>query len=318
MGATFRELPTSFGEALQLAVQLLERNHALVARGGVLAEAEMIVCAAYRAATSKQIRRTDLYLRIQDRYPDGAGDKLIEFAVARSEGKLLQHLFGYQYFGDHEYRVNSAVLVPRPETELLLLEAMDQLGRETAPPELGIEIGLGSGILSIELLARWGSLRMIATELSDGALQVARENSVGILGEGAARRLTALRVERAEVCAPVARHFATEGFGKADFLISNPPYLLNGSEADDEVVAHEPAEALFAPPSDPLFFYREIAENAQGLLKPGAPVFVEIAHERVAETEALFKKCGWNSMVRNDLANRPRVLVARKGSQAHG
>lgn len=314
MGATFRELPVSFGEALQLSVQLLERNHSLVARGQVLAESEMIVCAAYRTATGKQIRRPDLYLRIQDRYPENAGDKLIEFAVARSEGKLLQHLFGYQYFGDHEYRVSSAVLVPRPETELLLLEAIDQLGRVTSPPQLGFEIGLGSGILSIELLAHWGGLMVVATEVSDGALQVARENSVQILGESGARRLTALRVEATEVCAPLIRHQASEGLGKADFLISNPPYLLDASEADSEVLAHEPAQALFAPPRDPLFFYREIAENAQGLLKPKAPVFMEIAHERAVETEALFKKSGWETMLRNDLTDRPRVLVARHKS----
>lgn len=311
MSATFRERPSSFDEAIRLALSLLSRNSEIVAQGRLQAEAELIVSAAHRQATGKLLRRSELYSRAADRYPDAAGDFLIEFAVARSEGRLLQHLFGTQYFGEHEYRVSPAVLIPRPETEVLLDQAevaLDSL-RTEGGPRLGLEIGLGSGILSIELLSRYPGLRMIASETSNAAVAVARENAITILGEGGAARLEIVQVQPGDVCGSLKKAIELEP-RRPEFLISNPPYLKDVSEASMEVVTHEPHAALFAPEGDPLFFYREIASGAEELIAEDGALFLEIAHERARETAELFESRGWATRVIQDLTGRNRVLIA--------
>ena len=312
MGATFRERPASFAEALRLASDLLARNPALVRRDLVQSEAELIVCAAHRKATGKPLRRSDLYLRLGDRFPDAAGDVVIEFAVARSEGRLLQHLLGYQSFGEHEYRVSPQVLVPRPETEVLL----EEVRREARGALLGLEIGVGSGVLSIELLAANPALRMIATDVSSGALEVARENAHQILGPLWQQRLHLVQCPANEVVQPLA---AVLGSLRADFLVSNPPYLdplRRGDEVEQEVAEQEPWSALFAPEGDPVFFYRQMARDAAAVLKkPSAGVFLEIPHERDRLIAELFESEGWSVMLSPDLTGRPRVLRAFKPSE---
>lgn len=309
MGALFRELPTDFRAALRLAAELISRNHSIVQKDLVRVESELIVAAAYRHTMGKEIRRTELYTRGEDRYPDKAGEKMIEYAVARSEGKTLQHVFGYQAFGENIYHITPAVLVPRPETEILLENAMTVLRAQVAAPCLGLEIGLGSGILSIELLTRFGALKMWASEASEAATAIACENARSILGENWAEKLRVLPVEANQVCAPIASQLGAQ---KADFLISNPPYLMDATEADEEVVRNEPSMALFAPQGDPLFFYREIAENAGSLIRPGGFVFLETPHERADEIANLFRQRDWdaNSIHAGcDLTGRKRVLI---------
>ncbi len=296
------EPPHGFAEALRLARRLLSANTDLVRKGVVDTEAEQLVIAAFRRAGGKELTRAELYLRAGDLYPGAAGEQLIIYAAARAEGRLLQHLIGTQRFLEHEYEVGPDVLVPRPETELLAALAMEKL-RE---PKVGLEIGLGSGVLSIELLARFPALEMIATELSRPAIDRARTNAQRLLGRTASR----LRVLEAgsplEVCEP----FLRAGAHGAQFLISNPPYLASHAETDAEVLAHEPHEALFAPKEDSLHFYRKIAIDAPKLLAPGAQVFLELPHERAGEIRTLFED--WNDPVLlRDLTGRERMLTAR-------
>jgi release factor glutamine methyltransferase len=100
--------------------------------------------------------------------------------------------------------------------------------------------------------------------------------------------------------------------GPADFVISNPPYLVRGAdEAEEEVARHEPAEALYAPEFNPLWFYERIAEGARERVRPGGRVYVELAAERAETIRALFEKSGWRATIIEDLNGRPRVL---KGS----
>ena len=151
-----RDLPTSFEDALKTARRILSSRGDLVSRGLVDTEAELIVIAALRASVGgKSISRIELFSRARDRMPDMAGQKVVTFSMARAEGRLLQHITGVQYFMSHEYEVGPDVLVPRPETEALVERAIAELGTEKNPPSLGLEIGIGSGVLSIELLARF-------------------------------------------------------------------------------------------------------------------------------------------------------------------
>ena len=315
MAAWRRERPHSFEEALKVAREILGASNELVAKGTIDTEAEQLVMAAVRTASGRMISRGELYLRIKDRYPDVAGEKLLSLAGTRAEGKPLQHLTGVQVFLEHEYEVGPDVLVPRPETEFLVVTALEQLAQAETAPLLGLEIGLGSGVISTELLSALPGLRMIASELTAEAEARARANARRILGDEPARER--LKIVRAsgplEVWQPLDREL---GGKKADFLISNPPYLAATDPIDEEVVRHEPATALFAPASDLLHFYREIAISGARYLRPGAYFFGELAPERSGEIVELFKKSAWSAQVLEDLAGRDRVLVAtlkRKG-----
>jgi release factor glutamine methyltransferase len=301
-----RERPHSFGDALKAAREMLSASPALVAKGSIEAEAEQLVTAAYRLTWGKHLTRMELFARMQDRFPEAAGDRLLELAGTRAEGKPLQHLTGVQAFLDHEYEVGPDVLVPRPETELLVTLAIESLRMDGGgKPSHGLEIGLGSGVISIELLSAFPSLRMVASELVPAAADRALGNARRILGSEA-QRLSVIRIADPLEAWPMALPESPP----LDFVISNPPYLAVTDPIEDEVRDHEPATALFAPESDLLHFYRLIALNSSRCLRPGGRVFLELAPERAVQTLRLFEGSGWDGEILPDLAGRDRVLIA--------
>jgi release factor glutamine methyltransferase len=294
-----RDLPHSYGDALRVAREILSARSDLVRRGVVETEAELILRAAVKQATGEELRRAELVFRHAHRLADAAGAALIKLAGARAQGALLQHLTGGQAFLSHEYECGPGVLTPRPETEALA----DLMVRELRAPGRGLEVGIGSGVLSVELLFAFPGLRMDATELSERARAYAERNAARILGASASR-LRILPARAGEVLEPL------QGGAPADFLVSNPPYLKGPEEADEEVARHEPAEALFAPKGDALHFYRAIAAGGAALLRPGAPAYLEVPHERAEEARAVFVAHGWQTRLEADLTGRPRILVA--------
>jgi release factor glutamine methyltransferase len=298
-----RDLPHSFSEALRVAREILSANHELVTQSRVETESEQIIIGAHRLATGEALSRSDLYFRLNDRIPETSGEKVIIFALKRAEGTPLQYVLGYTTFLNHEYRVNSDVLIPRPETEVLVSEALKIL----KAPSLGLEVGLGSGIISVELLSTMKDLKMIATEISPGATRLAQLNAQAILGEES--RLSILKPESG---LDVMKPFLGEKISGADFLISNPPYLdRNQKEFDRDVIENEPVSALFPEGSDPLYFYKEIARHSPQVLKSGAYVFLEIASERAELTRAIFSADRWETTLAKDLNQRDRVLVCK-------
>jgi release factor glutamine methyltransferase len=309
--ALSRDLPQSFGDALRVSRKMLSARADLVVQDLLDTESEQLVLAAYRQATGHNLNRIELFVRIMDRFPEAAGERLILLSGSRAEGKLLQHLIGYQVFLDHEYEVGPDVLVPRPETEVLLRFMTTELATKESHPRLGFEIGIGSGIISIELLSHFPLLKMMASELSPLAIERAKKNALRILGPSSVDRLQVMQVSAPlEVWAPFQAQFQSQGV-LADFIVTNPPYLLRSDEVEAQVMAYEPHEALFAPVQDPLYFYRVIAEQSQKYLKPRGFVFAELPHERASEILRLFSILGWEAKVQPDLSQRDRVLIAQ-------
>jgi release factor glutamine methyltransferase len=281
----------NFLEALEAAARILRGNPRLDERGSIATESEQLVSGAYRLVTGKSLNRSELLLRAREEYPAPA--ELERLARRRASGELLQHVLGYQTFLEHEYEVGPEVLIPRPETEVLVSLAIEKLRN----PVAGFEVGIGSGAISIELLSRFPSLKMTATELTEVAASRARANARKILTDPS--RLEILMAFAEQVLEP----FGERG---ADFLISNPPYLADPNEVDEDVIAHEPHTALFAPPRDPLYFYREIADVRV------SRVFLELPHERAEEIRKLFVEKGWRAELHQDLTARDRVLSATR------
>ncbi len=304
-------LPNTFDDALKMASAILGTSETIVARGTIETESEQLVIGAFRQATGRgrTFGRNDLYVRVMETFPEEAGRLLVAMSNRRARGEPLQYLLGYQYFLNHEYEVDPSTLIPRPETEILVFEVTQTFKRKIEQPRLGLEIGVGSGCISIELIKLFPTLSMIASDVAPGALALARRNADKILGEQSVPRLD-LRLAPAPTdvwdafeTAPGLRD------GRADFIVSNPPYLADDSEADAEVLAHEPRSALFAPPGDPLYFYRKLIEGAEAFLKPSGYVFLECPHERIERIGGLFGP-DWKVDGFRDLTERPRVLRA--------
>lgn len=218
----------------------------------------------------------------------------------------VQHLTRESYFYGRYFEAGPEALIPRPETEVLVHEILKELKTGGDRTLRGAEVGLGSGVISVTLLAELGTkLQMVATEVEERALKLAQRNArrFGVSTQVEGVFVTDSPRARPKVLEPLGGH------GPFDFLVSNPPYLVQGGdEAQVEVVQSEPHRALFAPPGDPLYFYREIASGAVNLLRPKGMIALEIPHERSREIEQLFR--AQRVTIRQDLSGRDRILLA--------
>ncbi len=213
----------------------------------------------------------------------------------------LQHLTGMQAFWKHEFRVTPDVLIPRPETELLVETALALLAGVTRP--VIVDVGTGSGCIALSLAAERTDAELHATDISAAALEVARDN---------ARRLgldVGVSFHLGQIFEPLV---GLEG--KIDLVVSNPPYVDPSERAtlEPEVREHEPALALF-PPGDALSIYRRLAPDSFAWLRPGGFLAVEIAPTLRSAVEQLFAGAGFEGVQSaDDLAGRARLVWGRR------
>ena len=215
----------------------------------------------------------------------------------------VQYVLGTAYFDDLALEVTPATLIPRPETEELL-----RVLRQERPDGAGLrvlDVGTGSGCLAIALARAWPTAHVLAVDVSAEALAVARRNAARYAPQVVFQCLDALRVWPAGL-AP----------STLDVLVSNPPYVREGERPlmRANVLAWEPATALFVPDDDPLLFYRRLAELGRALLCSGGVLCVEINEALGPETAALFEAFGLEDVrVLPDLFGKARVVRAQRG-----
>lgn len=194
----------------------------------------------------------------------------------RAARRPLQHLTGTQAFWKHEFAVTPAVLIPRPETELLVETALE-LVRDVAAPFI-VDVGTGSGCIAISVALERPDAAVLALDISPAALSVARGNAL---------RLGASNVQFAESDLLAAAH---DRGGQVDLIVSNPPYV-DPADRDalmPEVRDHDPALALFAP-EGALALYARLGRESAAVLKTGGTLAVEIGagmHDGVARALA--------------------------------
>jgi len=218
----------------------------------------------------------------------------------RAARRPLQHLTGRQWFWRHEFVVTPDVLIPRPETELLVEAALERLRAVERP--VVVDVGTGSGCIALSLAAERPDALVHAVDLSAAALAVAREN---------ARRLgleDRVRLLEGDLLLPVAALAGT-----VDMVVSNPPYVA-ASERESlapEVRDHEPAAALFAP-GEALSVYRRLVPAARALLRPGGWLALEIGQGTGPAVAGICRAAALDvDRILDDLAGIPRVVVAR-------
>ncbi len=214
-------------------------------------------------------------------------------------GYPIQYLMGCSEFYGRTFKVGEGVLIPRPETELFVDKIIPIIeGRNFSK---GLEVGAGSGAISITLCSEITNLNMYATESSAEAIRWFELNQ-SVLANG---KIQLLSTQMNEILSKQLEH---ETF---DFLVSNPPYLSREDEVEPGVLLYEPSEALFL--EDPMRFYRVFADQSSEFLCDNGMVFCEIPHERADLIARLFTKKRWKKVqVKLDFTSRPRFLFAER------
>jgi release factor glutamine methyltransferase len=227
--------------------------------------------------------------------------RFLALVEGRARRRPVQHILGTQHFWRHEFVVTPDVLIPRPETEVLVETALELL--RDIPSPFVVDVGTGSGCIALSLAAERPDAVVHAVDLSAAALRVARQN---------ARRLgLADRVlwHEGDLLEPVE-----ELAGRATIVVSNPPYV-GAAEIPGlapEVRDHEPRIAL-EPPGGCSALYARLAAQALPFLAPEGWLVVEIGQGMESAVAALLAAAGF-AIVKAvpDLRSIPRTLVARK------
>ena len=213
-------------------------------------------------------------------------------------GEPIQYIIGKAYFYDREFRVTPDVLIPRPETELLVREALNWACRSGRKSMRIADLCTGSGCIAWSMALELPGSEVVAVDISDGALAVASGQKF--------ESVAAPRFIKADVLAS-----PPDGLGCYDMILSNPPYVMVSEKAlmRKNVLDHEPWLALFVSDDDPLVFYRAVASWAKQLLKPDGIGIVEINEALGPETAAVFSQAGFtDTSVICDLSDRPRFV----------
>lgn len=210
----------------------------------------------------------------------------------------VQYVLGTAYFEGMALEVTPATLIPRPETEELVRAITQERGQQARQQVL--DVGTGSGCLALALARALPGSEVLAVDISEGALAVARRNG--------ARYAPAVAFQQVDILAGLPVGIAA---GSLDVLVSNPPYVRESErpEMRDNVLAWEPATALFVPDEDPLLFYRRLAEVGRELLKPGGGLYLEINEALGADTAQLLDGKGFAEVrVLADMFGKERIV----------
>lgn len=217
----------------------------------------------------------------------------------RAGGEPTQYLTGRREFYGHSFRVDPRVLIPRPETELLVEAVLRALPRDREARVL--ELGAGSGCISVSIALGNPRARVVATELSPEALEVAEANAEAL---GVADRV---EVRRGDLFQPLA---AEDRF---EVVVSNPPYVARAALARlSAEVRREPGLALDGG-EDGLEVIRRIVAEAQAWLVPGGLLTLEIGDEQGDRVRSLLEAAGYGSVrIERDLARHDRLAFGTR------
>jgi release factor glutamine methyltransferase len=218
-----------------------------------------------------------------------------EWIERRAGGEPVAYLLGEREFYGRIFRVDPRVLIPRPETEHLIEEAL-----ETPLPSRPriLEVGVGSGCIAVTLACELPSARIVATDLSADALAVARANSERL---GTAGRVSLVRADL----------FAGITPERIDLLVSNPPYVdaQEAAEMSPEVCRFEPHLALFPPGGGGTETIDRLLASAAAL-SSGVRVLLEIGRGQLESVESSARSAGFDLLLaRSDYAGIPRVAI---------
>jgi release factor glutamine methyltransferase len=274
-------------ESINLATEYLNGKGIESARTNAeLLLAEIISC-----------KRLDLYLLFDRPLSEIELQRYREFIKRRGSFEPLQYIIGKIEFFGLELKVNPFVLIPRPETELLVENLINQISKEKE--QLILDIGCGSGNISIALAMNSNKVNLLATDIDENSLRVAEENAAN---HGITDKIKF-------ICHNILKD-DLNNFPMFDFIVSNPPYVSKEdySTLQKEIREFEPRNAV-TDYDDGYKFYRVISEKASTKLKLNGKLFFEIAQGQSANIINIMEQNHYNNIsVIKDYQNIDRIV----------
>jgi len=286
--------PWTVGRLLQWTAEYLKSHGSDTPR----LDAEVLLAEALKC------QRIELYTAFTDEPGEEVRAAFREMVRRRAEGAPVAYLVGHREFYSLDFRVTPDVLIPRPETELLVVALLDLAKARPAGAKLIIaDVGTGSGIIAVCAAKHLPGCQVTAIDINPAALEVARFNAER---HGVAGRIDFVRGD-------LFSGFAADK--KFDFILSNPPYIATNEmqTLPPEVKNYEPHAALLAGPRGTEVIEALIAQSAERL-NPGGYLIMEISpmiHDQVIALLAAEKRFEPATTIK-DLARLPRVAQARK------
>lgn len=278
--------------------QILNRLIALgIADHEARRESELIILHATGCDTAQQVLKASDVL-------ENSQELTIDYIMKQREKRIpLQYCIGHTWFMGLRFEVEPGVLIPRADTEALVLKASELIASSDNQQQLTIvDVGIGSGAIAISLLHAHPSISILGVDISDIACAVARKNA----------RLNGV-TDRLRIKCGDWQNLLPDDI---DILISNPPYIpgIQSAGLQPEVGVHEPKEALFGKDDDGLGFYRDFAAMVPAHFRGGSgAIAVEIGDGQSRSVSGIFTAHGWRDVVVDlDMSQAPRVVTARK------
>jgi release factor glutamine methyltransferase len=256
-------------------------------------------------AHALNLQRVDLYLRHDQPLTQPELKRFKGLIQRRASREPVAYILGHREFWSMNLAVTRDVLIPRPETECLVERALAAVAAaNTAAPARIIELGTGSGAIILALASRLAGSVCFASDVSEAALRLARENTRHLRLSGRIRFF----------CGDWTRPLRVDG-AAFDLIVSNPPYIPTGQIAalEPEIALYEPHRALDGG-NDGLACVRHLVTGAHGLLRPGASLLLEIGHDQQEAVRQIVAATGQygEPLFSRDYAGHIRVVEIRK------
>jgi release factor glutamine methyltransferase len=275
----------------------------------ILQEAKKLTRAANKETSATELlmlhfsklQPTELYLKYEDQMPKTAEDEFFKaLDLYLNKNKPVQQIIGYVYFYGHKFKVTNQALIPRFETEELVANVLMLYDEYFEGENVDlVDVGTGSGCLAITLAKEEKSMKVTATDISEQALSLARENAKNLD--------VSINFIQGDMIKPIMDK-------KFDILVSNPPYIPQKEEVDALVYDNEPHIALFGG-ADGLKFYREIIKDSIHILKEKAIIAFEHGYDKGEEIRALGRQVYPDAkiMTLKDMQSLDRMTFIIKG-----
>lgn len=242
-----------------------------------------------------------LLLNYDKELPVDLKKKFFNLVARRESMEPVAYIIGKQEFYGLDFIVNKNVLIPRPDTELLVDIVINDCNKRSADKAITIlELGVGSGAISITLATQIVTSEITALDISNDALEVAKANAQ-------------IHNVQEQVNFIKSDWYASLGAEKYDYIVSNPPYISQGEKGQiaKETYVFEPDLALYAS-DDGLAAYKSIIASAHRYLKPYGKLILEIGYLQKEALINIFKKYAFTELdIKQDLAGYDRVIIAK-------
>lgn len=259
-------------------------------------------CNTMFAITMEEVlgyQKIDVMLKADEVLSENHVKRLEEVIELLRTEQPIQYIFNKGYFYGYEFKVSSATLIPRRETEELVEWVLQIMNEQPNKIWRVLDIGTGTGCIPITIKKEFPLADVSAIDVSKEALQIAKENAVNL---------------EADVLFIEKDILKTNDLANYDIIISNPPYVRNLEKAEikKNVLEFEPHLALFVEDDDPLIFYRKIAQLAHQFLNVNGFLFFEINQYLGKEMEEMMKEYFSDIELKKDILQNDRMMKMTK------